>query len=331
VAAAAAAAIVLAALVVDWGQVQRAIMQKRENYDFLADAYVWYPDGRVERVTPGDGIYYQPHLNPDGTDLVIAGAAHGPPRIWRADLKTGAFTALTPADSAALHPVYSWQGDRIVFISDRDAEGPPIEVSELAHGGRPHRLRNFNVYAMDRDGSNVVRVTRGAYDDWRPAYSPDGKTIVFVSGRGGRDGLWTVPADGGAEPHLLRQEGRSYRPWYSVDGKEIFFHTIGPDPHRLMRMPATGGEAVPVLEDGVFGRVHGAWADPDGVHLLVHAGLNGHWGIWELSLDGAPPHELVPPGFDEAYHATRSHDGILAFDLPRPRLLRYGLRDAIFH
>ena len=53
-----------------------------------------------------------------------------------------------------------------------------------------------------------------------PAWSPDGKWLVFQSmGRGSR--LWRIPAAGGEAAPVT--EGRSFRPRWSPDGKEIYF------------------------------------------------------------------------------------------------------------
>ncbi len=48
------------------------------------------PEGRIERVSPSvKGTYYQPHIHPDGTQVVFFGNEAGPPRVWKADLANG--------------------------------------------------------------------------------------------------------------------------------------------------------------------------------------------------------------------------------------------------
>ena len=49
---------------------------------FSADVYAWFPYGKVQRISPGDGIYYQACIHPEGTHAVFYGGASGPVRVW---------------------------------------------------------------------------------------------------------------------------------------------------------------------------------------------------------------------------------------------------------
>ena len=53
------------------------------------------------------------------------------------------------------------------------------------------------------------------------AWSPDGKTIAFVSNISGRNNLWLVPADGGWPMQLTISDQRQGAPAWSPDGKWI--------------------------------------------------------------------------------------------------------------
>ena len=56
-------------------------------------------------------------------------------------------------------PVWSPDGARIAFMSGQDD--------------------NFEIYIVDADGSNLLRVTHSSDDDWFPVWSPDGTRVVF--------------------------------------------------------------------------------------------------------------------------------------------------------
>ena len=320
--------IVAVLAVVDLPELWLFWKQRRIDYPFYADCFAFAPEQEPRRLTPGNGIYYQPSMHPEGTQVVYAGAKLGPPRIWVADLAEDTRTPLSPSDAAALHPAYSWDGERVVFCSDAASPHPKVQVEELSRGGRPTRIQQFHIYSMNRDGTDLRQLTSGNCTDVRPCFSPDGETVLFVSNRGKRfDRLWTIPADGGEEPRMLYDEGRAYRPWYSADGAWIYFHDLDDDRHDIHRIPAVGGKREQITEDGYFVRAHGSFADPNGETLLVHATRAERFGIWELSLTSdAEPRELTIPGFDTAYHATRSRDGVMAFDLPRWISMRRELR-----
>ena len=97
---------------------------------YRSDIYVWMAGGEVHRISPGDGIYYQACIHPDGSDVVYSGNRDGPPQIWRADVATGSLKSLTTSTSGARHPAYGADGSKIVFTS-----GPSCPVA-IASGAR---------------------------------------------------------------------------------------------------------------------------------------------------------------------------------------------------
>jgi Tol biopolymer transport system component len=287
---------------------------------FYTDVYAWYPDGGIKKISPGDGIYFQPCIHPEGTHVVYYGNSTGPPRVWKADLKTGKIVALTPPDSNARHPVFDWEGEQIAFSSDQVFDQKHETVEEMTPSGDTPAGSHFNIFVMNADGKNVRQVTKGPYQDERPCFSPDGKEITFVSNRLGKKyGLWRVSVDGTKGPWPLLLKGWGYRPWYSVDGQWIFFYTGIDKRHRICKIPAKGGKIVP-LENDNLRLSHGPFVDPDGKSILVHGIKEGDFhGIWEIPLDGDPPLQLKPPGFEKVHHghATRGKNGVITFDALR--------------
>lgn len=286
---------------------------------FSADVFAWYPDGQVRNLSPTPhGKYYEPQVHPLGQDVIFFGNATGVPRIWRAGLTDGAVMALTPDTFSSRQASYSWDGKLIVFASDEGLSQPLEDVEVMGKDGTPPPTHHFNLFIINADGSDRRRITKGSFQDQRPCFSPDGKTIAFVSNRGGGTQLWTVPADGSQEPAALQTQGYGYRPSYSVDGQWIYFFSAFGARHQICRIPAKGGAIEPLAND-TLGMSHGPFALPGGQSLLMHSYACGGYAIWELPLDGKPPRPAQPPGFAQATHATRSQNGITTFDVAENR------------
>jgi Tol biopolymer transport system component len=287
---------------------------------FYTDVYAWYPDGKIKKISSGDGIYFQPCIHPGGTHVVYYGNSKGTPRVWKADLETGVTIALTSSEANARHPVFDWKGERIAFSSDHVFDQKHETVEEMTPSGDPPINSHFNIFIMDVDGKNVRQITKGPFQDERPCFSPDGKEIVFVSNRlGKKNGLWRVSVDGTKGPWPLLRRGWGYRPWYSVDGQWIFFYSGINRRHRICKVSAKGGEVIPLTNDNLE-LSHGPFADPSGKSILAHGIKKGEFhGIWEIPLDGGPPKQLMPKGFENVHHghATRAKNGVITFDALR--------------
>ncbi|HTE46811.1 MAG TPA: hypothetical protein VK636_16280, partial [Gemmatimonadaceae bacterium] len=69
-------------------------------------------------------------------------------------------------------PYFTPNGQRIIFSSNYKSP----------------RSRNFELYLVDPDGSHLEEVTSQPEFDGFPMFSPDGKQLVWASGRASKEG-----------------------------------------------------------------------------------------------------------------------------------------------
>ncbi|MCP4745012.1 MAG: hypothetical protein GY874_02570 [Desulfobacteraceae bacterium] len=299
------------------------LLYKIAGKTFFSAVYVFFPDGKLKNVSPSNnGIYYQPHINAKGDKVVFFGNDSGAPRLWIAYLKTGKVAALSHETNSVRHPVFSWDGSMIAFASDQAHQQAPERIELMRGNGLPRKDMKLNLFIMNDDGQNTRQITYGPHQDQRPAFSPDGKTVAFVSDRGGSMRLWTVKTDGRQGPRPLQKHGWGYRPWYSADGQWIYFFTQVNERHQICKI-SINGESIEPLSNDDLGKSHGPFTDYDNDVILYHSTRSGKYGIWELPLDGNSPRKLILPKFEEGTaHATRSKNGIIAFDVCKRSFLR---------
>lgn len=104
------------------------------------------------------------------------------------------------------------------------------------------------LYTAPAEGGPIKPLIRQSPAFWH-GWSPDGKTLAFVSLRNGDFDIYTVPADGGTEKRLTHEKGLDDGPDFSPDGKYIYFNSFRTGRMQIWRMDADGQDPQQLTDD----------------------------------------------------------------------------------
>ena len=195
--------------------------------------------GDAKRLSRDPALEFHPRWTRNG-QILFASAVDGQFDIGMIDPSSGAVAHVETDPANDIQPDASHQHDqRFVFVSSRsDVVGTggiwlslgerqrEIVREETSFRTRPtlspdghwlayvSNLAGTNdlwLYPIDRRRADPFRLSLdSAFDELMPAFSPDSKTLVFVSNRGGSFGLRTMDIHGGPVT-TVPIEGREYR------------------------------------------------------------------------------------------------------------------------
>ncbi len=249
----------------------------------------------AEQLTDGPGYDYQPDWSPDGRYVIYTSGAGEGRELWLLDLQGRQTHQLTHDAAVALEPRWSPDGARIVYVSTAYQRHFHLFVAEIKAGEITSTTRLTN-----DSKSPLPRYYYSPFDhEINPAWTRDGKSVMFVSNRGrihGTGGIWKMDAVPGATATELRYEETNWRahPEMSPDGKRLLYSSyLGRNSLQLWLMPADGGEPFP-LTYGDWDESDARWA-PDGSMIAAISNRDGNTQLRLYSFPGGASRELQSP------------------------------------
>lgn len=242
---------------------------------------------RVERLTDGPGEEIYGSLTPNGREFIYSSAERGKWDIYlqRAGGKTALnLTLASTADDR--EPALSRDGNRIAFRSERDGGG---------------------LFVMEATGENPVRIAARGH---LPAWSPDGKSIVYSDDTfitpnirsAPNSKLHVIDLSSGTQRTLAT--GDAIQPNWSPDGRRIAYWEINSGGQRDLETIgiAPDSRPVPVTRDQ-FLDFNPVWS-PSGEYLYFISDRGGAMNIWRVPIDlrtgktrGSPEAVTVPAAY----------------------------------
>lgn len=236
----------------------------------------------AHQLTDGPGYDYQPDWSPDGRSIVYVSYQKDAMELWLLDLASGKSHPLTTSGAVNVEPRWSPDGNRLLWVSTEYNGHFHVFAGEFADG----QLKNVTRMTGETK-SSLPRYYYSAFDmEINPAWSRDGKEILFVSNRGhiyGTGGFWVMKAEPGAEAREIHYEETSWkaRPDFSPDGSRLVYSSyIGRQWHQLWVLPAKGGDAFPISY-GNWDETCARWS-PDSKRIAYITNREGNTAIeWQ--------------------------------------------------
>jgi tricorn protease len=229
----------------------------RHGRSHMDETQLWLLSDGKYRQLAGDGAkQIWPMWTPDGTRLFYMSDRDGSENIWTMSVAAADAKQVTRFQNGrVLWPSISYDGSAIVFErnlgiwrldpASGNAGAIPIALRGIAAAPAiEHRSINdrFTEYALSPDGKkfafvargevfaapskdsgDATRVTNTAGAEFHLTWSPDSKSVVYVSDRGGTPHIYRYDFATEKETQLTSGEGSDLIPRFSPDGKLLAF------------------------------------------------------------------------------------------------------------
>ena len=139
-------------------------------------------------------------------ELIFQSDREGPTRMFIVDVATSVQRRVGNAgDWIDELPEWSHDGRRIAFSSTRGQKG------------------NLDIFVMNADGSNIVRVTDHAAPEQDPTWAHDDKSLFFTAERDGRGEIYRVWLEDKRVERITNSVNRALMPAVSRDGRYLAY------------------------------------------------------------------------------------------------------------
>ena len=168
--------------------------------------------------------------------------------------------------------VYASDAPFIAFSSNRDGD--------------------YDIYIMDIKGKNLQNLTNSPTHEFKPAFSPDGHRMAYVSSRhDGNPEIYVMNLNTKVSYRLTNHPGHDDNPAWSPDGRWIAFDSYREVTYDIYKIEPDGENLQRLTHEVVDRNYNAAWS-PDS-QSIAFASFRAAPGIYIMDADGGNQRRLA--------------------------------------
>ena len=157
-------------------------------------------------------------------------------------------------------------------------------IAYIAESG-PKGKRVKRLAIMDSDGANHKFLTNGQTLALTPRFSPDYKTIVYLSYLGTRPRIFIYDVEAKTQKLVTESANTTFSPRFSPDGKTILYSMAIAGNTDIYRISASGGTPQKLTNNP--GIDTGGSFSPDGSRIVFESDRSGSQQLYVMNADGS--------------------------------------------
>jgi dipeptidyl aminopeptidase/acylaminoacyl peptidase len=266
--------------------------------------------GTLNRVTIGGAHEFNPAISSDNKYLIFQASGTGSEYtksgvLKKYDIKNASVSVLTPLSSDSIEPAWLSDNKSFVFSSNRLNKYTIVQSLGVSGGSgvkfiSPISLANarmpqvspngktvaFSIYDSQND-NQISTITLKGFNlkilgsGYKPKWSPDGKTLLFIRKVGKNTNIYTMNAKNGSQLiEMTSSDSNESDIFWSPNGKSIAFISDRVRGRRHLFTMNKYGHNIKQLTDGKYDVQSVTWSKNNIIYFSANAGDN--YDIWSL-------------------------------------------------